>query len=341
MVGLHREDDLLGVLTLGWEGEDAQPPSDAAILLVATRSPPVSRTPAWSRRRSAARIRRAMAARLRALDELTRVGGPRHRRSRSSSSARAGSSMPRWARPGPRTACSPPTATPTRRRASSTSTRRSPTGSPVPARRAVRLPPLARRRGRVPRGVRARRRRPRLHRPGPGRRADRPTPPSRSASTTWSSAASRPTSIVRSTNSGRRSGDARPRGHDRCPSRWPTSACASGCWRRKRATGRCSRQSPDALLVERPRRDRPRRQRRRAAAVPRPTWRGCSDVRPPTSRRWTPTRRASASDGLAAGDARFRAGDRHPARRRRFPEDVDVARVELDGEPRLLVRSAT
>ncbi len=76
VVGLHREDDLLGVLTLGWEVEDPNLPSDAAILLVATQiSAGLENARLVEETMRRAESERAMAASLRALDELTRVGG--------------------------------------------------------------------------------------------------------------------------------------------------------------------------------------------------------------------------------------------------------------------------
>jgi PAS domain S-box-containing protein len=75
VVGLHRDDALLGVLTLGWDDEDPSLPSDAAILLVATQIAAGlenARLVEQVVRRT--EDERAMTASLRALDELTRVG---------------------------------------------------------------------------------------------------------------------------------------------------------------------------------------------------------------------------------------------------------------------------
>jgi PAS domain S-box-containing protein len=75
-VGLHREDELLGVLTLGWDRDDPNLPTDAAILLVATQiSAGLENARLVEETMRRAEAERAMAASLRALDELTRVGG--------------------------------------------------------------------------------------------------------------------------------------------------------------------------------------------------------------------------------------------------------------------------
>lgn len=74
-VGLHRDDRLIGVLGLAWDGEDAVPPSDAGTLLMATqiaRGLENARILEGIVRR--AESERATTVRLRALDELTRVG---------------------------------------------------------------------------------------------------------------------------------------------------------------------------------------------------------------------------------------------------------------------------
>ncbi len=76
MVGLHRDQALVGVLAIGWAEADPVLPSDAAILLVAShvaRSLENARLVEEIVRRAEAE--RAIAARLRALEELTRVGG--------------------------------------------------------------------------------------------------------------------------------------------------------------------------------------------------------------------------------------------------------------------------
>jgi PAS domain S-box-containing protein len=75
LVGLHRQDELIGVLVLTWAETDPALPSDAAILLVAShvaRSLENARLIEEILRRVEAE--RAMGARLRALEELTRVG---------------------------------------------------------------------------------------------------------------------------------------------------------------------------------------------------------------------------------------------------------------------------
>jgi PAS domain S-box-containing protein len=74
LVGLHRDDELIGVLTLGWDQEDPVIPSDAVILLVAdhvARGLENARLVEEIVRR--AEGERDLARRLRALDELTRV----------------------------------------------------------------------------------------------------------------------------------------------------------------------------------------------------------------------------------------------------------------------------
>ncbi len=76
VVGLHREDELAGILALGWDREDPVIPSDAVILLLATivaRGLENARLVEEILRRADAE--RSIATRLRALDELTRVGG--------------------------------------------------------------------------------------------------------------------------------------------------------------------------------------------------------------------------------------------------------------------------
>jgi PAS domain S-box-containing protein len=76
MVGLHRQEDLIGVMVLGWADIEPDLPSDAAILLVAThvaRSLENARLVEEILRRVEAE--RATTTRLRALEELTRVGG--------------------------------------------------------------------------------------------------------------------------------------------------------------------------------------------------------------------------------------------------------------------------
>lgn len=75
-VGLHREDELVGVLTLGWDRDDPVIPSDSVILLAASH---VARG-LENARLIEELVRRAdsereLGQRLRALDELTRVGG--------------------------------------------------------------------------------------------------------------------------------------------------------------------------------------------------------------------------------------------------------------------------
>jgi len=75
LVGLHSQDDLIGVLVLGWAEVDPVLPSDAAILLVAShvaRSLENARLVEEILRRVEAE--RATTVRLRALEELTRVG---------------------------------------------------------------------------------------------------------------------------------------------------------------------------------------------------------------------------------------------------------------------------
>jgi two-component system NtrC family sensor kinase len=75
VVGLHREDELVGILTLGWDRDDPVIPSDAVILLLATivaRGLENARLVEEILRRADAE--RSSATRLRALDELTRVG---------------------------------------------------------------------------------------------------------------------------------------------------------------------------------------------------------------------------------------------------------------------------
>ena len=74
LVGLHRDDELIGVLTIGWAQKDPDIPSDAVILLVAdhvARSLENARLVEEIVRR--AESERDLARRLRALDELTRV----------------------------------------------------------------------------------------------------------------------------------------------------------------------------------------------------------------------------------------------------------------------------
>ena len=76
VVGLHRDDELVGVLTLGWDRDDPVLPSDAIILLAASH---VARG-LENARLVEELVRRAdnerhLSQRLRALDELTRVGG--------------------------------------------------------------------------------------------------------------------------------------------------------------------------------------------------------------------------------------------------------------------------
>ena len=76
MVGLHRDDDLVGVLTLAWDRDDPVIPSDAIVLLLANtiaRGLENARLVEEIVRR--AESERTTAARIRALDELTRVGG--------------------------------------------------------------------------------------------------------------------------------------------------------------------------------------------------------------------------------------------------------------------------
>jgi PAS domain S-box-containing protein len=74
-VGLHRDEDLIGVLTLAWDRDDPVIPSDAVVLLLATtvaRGLENARLVEEIVRRADAE--RSTSARLRALDELTRVG---------------------------------------------------------------------------------------------------------------------------------------------------------------------------------------------------------------------------------------------------------------------------
>jgi PAS domain S-box-containing protein len=76
VVGLHREEELVGIVTLGWDRDDPVIPSDAVILLLATivaRGLENARLVEEILRRADAE--RSSATRLRALDELTRVGG--------------------------------------------------------------------------------------------------------------------------------------------------------------------------------------------------------------------------------------------------------------------------
>ncbi|MFP5343597.1 MAG: PAS domain S-box protein [Candidatus Limnocylindria bacterium] len=76
MVGLHRHQELVGVLGLAWRDPDPTLPSDATILLVAShlaRSLENARLVEEVLRR--AEIERETATRLRALEELTRIGG--------------------------------------------------------------------------------------------------------------------------------------------------------------------------------------------------------------------------------------------------------------------------
>ena len=76
LVGLHRDTELVGLLSLGWRRDDPVTPSDAMILLLAgqiTRGLENARLVEEVVRR--ADSERATTARLRALDELTRVGG--------------------------------------------------------------------------------------------------------------------------------------------------------------------------------------------------------------------------------------------------------------------------
>ena len=75
-VGLHRDDELVGVLTLGWDRDDPVIPSDAIILLAAShvaRSLENARLVEELVRR--VESERELGNRLRALDELTRLGG--------------------------------------------------------------------------------------------------------------------------------------------------------------------------------------------------------------------------------------------------------------------------
>lgn len=75
-VGLHREKELIGVLALGWELDDPVIPSDAVILLAAghiARGLENARLVEEIVQR--AQGERKLARRLRALDELTRLGG--------------------------------------------------------------------------------------------------------------------------------------------------------------------------------------------------------------------------------------------------------------------------
>lgn len=75
-VGLHRENDLIGVLALGWDLDDPVIPSDAVILLATghiARGLENARLVEEIVRR--AEGERKLTLRLRALDELTRVGG--------------------------------------------------------------------------------------------------------------------------------------------------------------------------------------------------------------------------------------------------------------------------
>jgi PAS domain S-box-containing protein len=74
-VGMHRDDELIGVLMLGWDRDDPVIPSDAVILLAAShvaRSLENARLVEELVRR--AESERELGQRLRALDELTRVG---------------------------------------------------------------------------------------------------------------------------------------------------------------------------------------------------------------------------------------------------------------------------
>ncbi|MGK2850705.1 MAG: ATP-binding protein [Candidatus Limnocylindrales bacterium] len=75
-VGLHRDGDLVGVLSLGWDRDDPVIPSDAVILLAAghiTRGLENARLVEEIVRR--AENERQLTHRLRALEELTRIGG--------------------------------------------------------------------------------------------------------------------------------------------------------------------------------------------------------------------------------------------------------------------------
>ena len=75
VVGLHREDELVGLLTIGWTDPDVPLPSDGATLLIAAtvaRSLENARLVEEVVRRADAE--RATTTRLRRLDELTRVG---------------------------------------------------------------------------------------------------------------------------------------------------------------------------------------------------------------------------------------------------------------------------
>lgn len=75
-VGLHREQELVGILTLGWDRDDPVIPSDAVILLAAghvMRGLENARLVEEIVRR--AENERQLTHRLRALEELTRIGG--------------------------------------------------------------------------------------------------------------------------------------------------------------------------------------------------------------------------------------------------------------------------
>ncbi len=76
IVGLHREEELLGILALGWQIDDPPIPTDAAILLVATQiAAGLENARLVEEIVRRAENERAVVASLRALDELTRVGG--------------------------------------------------------------------------------------------------------------------------------------------------------------------------------------------------------------------------------------------------------------------------
>ncbi len=76
IVGLHREEELIGILALGWQADDPPIPSDAAILLVATQiAAGLENARLVEEIVRRAENERAVVASLRALDELTRVGG--------------------------------------------------------------------------------------------------------------------------------------------------------------------------------------------------------------------------------------------------------------------------
>lgn len=76
MVGLHREEELLGILALGWQSDEPPIPTDSAILLVATQiAAGLENARLVEEIVRRAENERAVVASLRALDELTRVGG--------------------------------------------------------------------------------------------------------------------------------------------------------------------------------------------------------------------------------------------------------------------------